>query len=380
MGESLKRATDQMIDALSPEAPKRGRITIKHKPTEQGYDPEKDMGEEETQGEGEDEEQEQPPAPEIKKDKDGDPILPKVTPLQEQDETKEVKVNPAKINLDPIDLNAIDPNDRGGYLENQDIPTPKLRNQEFRKRGMRDQPNKIGKRGMRSRASVTMAEEYQGYFENKLDKWNIAAPSQLPVDARVEFFAEVDRDWDVSGKGKIQSSVVLSTIRANLQKHGLHLIPSNGILILANPEEWTIDHYIDAIQHHLDTVKKEFAAEGDTPKLRTSIDSLCRLCDAMRDGTSGGAFVPEDLDTDGDDNDEDDPGIEGDDGEQEEEEEGDEEDDEKGGDDAEDVDDTDEDSQDDGTQLDDDDIVQDGPAEEEEDEEEMPKKKKKFGK
>lgn len=362
MGESLKHATDQMIDALSPDAPKRGRITIKHKPTEQEYDPEQDID-----GGEEEEEEEGPPAPPpVKKDKNGDPILPQITPLQEEDQYKEVKIKPAKIPLDPIDQSAIDPNDRGGYFEQEDVPTPKLRNQEFRKRGMRDEPKRTGKRGMRSRASVVKAEEYQCYFENKMDKWLISSPSQLPGPQRIEFFAEVDRDWDISGSTKIVPSKILSGVRANLFEAGVHLIASDGKYILANPEEWTIDHYIDAVQHHLDTVKKEFQAEGDTPKLRTSIDSLCRLCDAMRDGTSGGAFKPEDLDTDGDADNEDDPGVEGDDGEQEQEEE-----------EGQDLDDNEAEPKDDGTQLDDDDIVQDGPNEEEDEEEEEKRKKKK---
>lgn len=38
-------------------------------------------------------------------------------------------------------------------------------------------------------------EEYQKYFQKKLDKWNVKSPAEIPKDKKDEFFDEVDKGW-----------------------------------------------------------------------------------------------------------------------------------------------------------------------------------------
>ena len=38
-------------------------------------------------------------------------------------------------------------------------------------------------------------EEYRKYFKEKLEKWNVSSPSEIPDDKKGAFFEEVERDW-----------------------------------------------------------------------------------------------------------------------------------------------------------------------------------------
>lgn len=45
-------------------------------------------------------------------------------------------------------------------------------------------------------------EEYEKYFEEKLEKWNVSSPADIPEDKKDEFFEEVDSGWQGEGEGK----------------------------------------------------------------------------------------------------------------------------------------------------------------------------------
>lgn len=38
--------------------------------------------------------------------------------------------------------------------------------------------------------------KYRKYFEEKLKKWKVDSPAEIPDDKKDDFFDEVDRDWD----------------------------------------------------------------------------------------------------------------------------------------------------------------------------------------
>jgi hypothetical protein len=46
------------------------------------------------------------------------------------------------------------------------------------------------------------AEEYEKYFEKKLEKWNVSSPAEIPEDKKDEFFEEVDKGWQGEGEKK----------------------------------------------------------------------------------------------------------------------------------------------------------------------------------
>jgi len=42
--------------------------------------------------------------------------------------------------------------------------------------------------------------DYQKYFNAKLKKWKISAPTELSKKDKKDFFDEVDKDWDAENE------------------------------------------------------------------------------------------------------------------------------------------------------------------------------------
>ena len=45
-----------------------------------------------------------------------------------------------------------------------------------------------------------VAEEYQEYFEEKMEKHDIDSPADLSDEEKSDFFNEVDEDWDAENE------------------------------------------------------------------------------------------------------------------------------------------------------------------------------------
>ena len=54
---------------------------------------------------------------------------------------------------------------------------------------------KVAKQIMRI-AKELMSDDYQEYFEDKMDEYGVDSPTEIPTDKKDDFFEEVDSGWE----------------------------------------------------------------------------------------------------------------------------------------------------------------------------------------